>query len=221
MDTSIDDPAYRAAVTDLLGVLAYGELSASLRMAADGVLAPSLAIQAGIARLAATDYRHYEVLVGRMDDLGIDAEAAMQPFVAPFTGFHERTRPNDWLEGLTKAYIGDGIARDFYQEMAAFVDEGTREIMASALDSQAASDFIVEVVTAAIKLDSTAAGRLALWGRRLLGEALSNGQLVAAERDALAGLLVGSGADLTQVGQMFERLQQRHQARMARLGLQA
>ena len=125
------------------------------------------------------------------------------------------------LEGLTKAYIGDGIARDFYQEMAAFVDDGTREIMATALDSQAASDFIVEVVTAAIKLDNTASGRLALWGRRLLGEALSNGQLVAAERDALAGLLVGSGADLTQVGQMFERLQQRHQARMARLGLQA
>lgn len=221
METTVDDPAYRAAITDLLGVLAYGELSASLRLASDGVLAPSLGIQSGIARLAAMDYRHYEDLVARMGELGIDAEAAMAPFVAPFTGFHERTRPNDWLEGLTKAYIGDGIARDFYREMAAFVDEQTRATMSRTLDDQAAADFLVEVVTAAIKMDSTAAGRLALWGRRLLGEALSNGQLVAAERDALAGLLVGSGADLTQVGQMFERLQQRHQQRMARLGLQA
>ena len=108
MDTSIDDPAYRAAVTDLLGVLAYGELSASLRMAADGVLAPSLAIQAGIARLAAADYRHYEVLVGRMQDLGIDAEAAMQPFVAPFTGFHERNL--DLIRTEQGAILGRPIA---------------------------------------------------------------------------------------------------------------
>ena len=34
-------------------------------------------------------------------------------------------------------------------------------------------------------------GRLALWGRRLVGEALSQAQRVAAERDALAALLVG------------------------------
>jgi hypothetical protein len=72
-----------------------------------------------------------------------------------------------------------------------------------------------------IRTDGRATGKLSLWGRRLLGEALSQGQSVAVEREALTGLLVGGGADLTDIGQMFTRLTDRHRQRMARLGLSA
>ena len=61
---------------------------------------------------------------------------------------------------------------------------------------------------------------MALWGRRLLGEALSQAQAVAVERDPLSALLVGA-ADLGEVGQMSTRLTDNHQKRMARLGLAA
>jgi hypothetical protein len=48
---------------------------------------------------------------------------------------------------------------------------------------------------------------------------------VAAERDALAALLVGGmsrrGADLAEVGRMFARLTENHTKRMASLGLSA
>ena len=71
---------------------------------------------------------------------------------------------------------------------------------------------------AAIEADPRLAGRLALWGRRLVGEALSQAQRVAAERDALAALLVGGmshrGADLAEVGRMFARLTENHTRRM-------
>src|SRR5262249_24005375 len=43
---SLDDPAYHAAVVDLLGVLAYGELSAFVRLAADAALAPRIGDEA-------------------------------------------------------------------------------------------------------------------------------------------------------------------------------
>ena len=172
-----------------------------------------------MAGFAATEYRQYEVLVDRLATLGIEAEDAMQPFVAPFSAFHDRTRPRSWVEGLIKAYVGDGIAKDFYREMASFVDAETRAVMDHALDDAGAGDFIVSVVRDAIQTDPTAKGRLSLWGRRLLGEALSQGQSVAVERDALTGLLVGGGADLTAIGQMFTRLTDRHSQRMARLGL--
>jgi len=69
--------------------------------------------------------------------------------------------------------------------------------------------------------DRTAGGRLALWGRRLLGEALSQAQAVAVERDAMSALLVGGGVDLAEVGQMFTRLTDNHTARMQALGLQS
>jgi hypothetical protein len=56
-----------------------------------------------------------------------------------------------------------------------------------------------------------------------VGEALSQAQRVAAERDALAALLVGGidrpGADLAEVGRMFARLTENHTKRMAALGL--
>jgi hypothetical protein len=80
-------------------------------------------------------------------------------------------------------------------------------------------------VRAAINDDPRNGGRLALWGRRLVGEALSQAQRVAAERDALSTLLVGGverpGADLAEIGRMLARLTDNHARRMAALGLAA
>jgi len=80
-------------------------------------------------------------------------------------------------------------------------------------------------VRAAIRADPRVSGRLALWGRRLVGEALTQAQRVGVERDALSSLLVGApgrpGADLAELGRMFARLTDEHTRRMARLGLAA
>ena len=54
-----------------------------------------------------------------------------------------------------------------------------------------------------------------------MGEALSQAQAVAVDRDALSALLVGGGVDLGEVGRMFTRLTENHQKRMGRLGLTA
>ena len=48
--TSTEDPTYHAAVVDLLGVLAYGELTAFIRMAVDSDLAPTLLAEVGDGR---------------------------------------------------------------------------------------------------------------------------------------------------------------------------
>ncbi|MGL4178191.1 MAG: ferritin-like fold-containing protein [Dermatophilaceae bacterium] len=219
--TSDEDPHYRAAVVDLLGVLAYGELTAFIRMAVDSDLAPTLSLKSSMAQLANAEYLQYVQLVERMTAMGIEPEPAMAPFVAPLTAYHERTKPKGWLEGLVKAYVGEGIAKDFYREMSALVDAETRAVMNLALDDAAETEFIVSIVRDALRTDRTAAGRLALWGRRLLGEALSQAQAVAVERDAMSALLVGGGVDLAEVGAMFTRLTTNHEKRMNRLGLAA
>jgi tRNA-(MS[2]IO[6]A)-hydroxylase (MiaE)-like len=219
------DPEYREAVVDLLGVLAYGELTAFSRLAADAELAPTLEDKAALARQAVSEFRHYELLEDRLRRLGADVRAAMQPFVAAVDDFHDRTRPSSWLEGLVKAYVGDGIATDFYREVAAYLDEGTRGLVEEVLADTGQAEFAVRAVRAATERDPAASGRLALWGRRLVGEALSQAQRVAAERDALSSLLIGSGsrsgADLAEVGRMFTRLTEAHIGRMGRLGLSA
>ena len=81
---------------------------------------------------------------------------------------------------------------------------------------------------AAIEADPRVAGRLALWGRRLVGEMLSQAQRVAADRDALVTLIVGGmtpagqpAFDLAGLSLMFARLTENHTHRMQSMGLSA
>src|SRR6478609_1927166 len=147
----------------------------------------------------------------------------MAPFRAPIDRFHEHTAPGDWYEGLIKAYVGDGLANDFYREIAAYLDADTRDLIVASLEDAGHAEFVVGRVRAAIAADPRLGGRLALWGRRLMGEALTQAQRVAADRDSLTALLAGGidrpGLDLAAIGRMFTRITERHTERMAELGL--
>ncbi|WP_328562559.1 ferritin-like domain-containing protein [Streptomyces coelicoflavus] len=223
-DSAAADPQYRAAVVDLLGALAYGELAAFERLAEDAKLAPTLADKAELAKMASAEFHHFERLRDRLAGIGEEPTGAMEPFVAAYDGFHKQTDPSDWLEGLVKAYVGDSIASDFYREVAARLDTDTRELVLAVLDDTGHAGFAVEKVRAAIDADPRVGGRLALWARRLMGEALSQSQRVVADRDALSTMLVGGvadGFDLAEVGKMFSRITEAHTKRMAALGLAA
>lgn len=220
-----DNSQYRAAVIDLLAVLAVSELTAFERMAADSVLAPTFADKASIGELATAEFRHFIALRNRLVELGADPEVAMEPFRQTLEDFHMKTKPTDWLEGLMKTFVGDGIGLDFYREISSYVDPKTRELVHEVCDDLSQAAYVVERIRTAIEEDPKVAGRLALWGRRLVGEALSQAQRVAAERDALAALIIGGvdrpGADLAEIGRMLARLTDNHSRRMADLGLAA
>ncbi len=222
---ALEDPQYREAVIDLLGVIAYGEISAFERLAEDAKLAPTLEDKIAIASMAATEFGHLAMLQDRLTELGTDPFAAMAPFQDALDRFHEYTAPSDWYEGLIKAYVGDGLAADFYREIAAYLDPRTRDLILASLTDSGHSQFVIDRVRSAIAADPRLGGRLALWGRRLMGEALIQAQRVAAERDALSALLAGGvdrpGLDLAAMGRMFTRITELHAARMAELGLDA
>ena len=145
-----------------------------------------------MASLAALQIKHFDTVRARLGGLDVDVMEAMKPFHAPFDEFHAQTKPKDWLEGLVLAYVGNGFAADFYREVAAFVDPDTRALVHQVLADEGHADFVIEEVRAAIAADPRVAGRLALWGRRLVGEALSQAQRVAADREALTHLLTGT-----------------------------
>jgi tRNA-(MS[2]IO[6]A)-hydroxylase (MiaE)-like len=219
------EPEHRAGVpiegvTDLLGLLAYASLVAFFRLAEDASLAAMLPDKADLAGMAVTQFGHFELLRRRITELGAEPDAVMQPFVEPIDAFHARTAPSNWLEGLVKAYVGDGIAADFYRLIAQLLDQPTRTLVLSVLADSGHSEFAITRVREAIAADPAVAGRLALWARRLVGEALSQAQRVAAERAALARLLAGgSAAQLGEIGRMFAALTDAHAQRMAALGL--
>jgi hypothetical protein len=222
-------PDQQSGIIDLLGMLAYAELDAYFRLTDDAALAPSLADKAALAGMAVAEFGHFQLLCERLAALGTEPDQAMAPFVPALDAFHARTAPADWLEGLVKAYVGDGIAADFYRSVAELVDPQTRDLVLRVLADTGHAEFVIARVRAAIAADPQVGGRLALWARRLVGEALAQAYRVVADRRALAGLLAGAAPgkpgpsgqtrQLGDIGRMFARITDAHAQRMASLGL--
>jgi hypothetical protein len=212
------------AVIDLLGVLAYGELVAFERTAADASLAPTLEDKTALAQMAAAEFAHFEQISAHLTSLGTDPIAAMQPFVSALNQFHNTLTPRDWLEGLLKAYVGDGIANDFYREISSHMDSETAKLVTEVLADVGHAEFAVERIRTAIEQDPKVAGRLALWGRRLMGEMISQATLVAGSRPALQELFLRPPAGetamtATELTAMVNRLTVGHAKRMDIIGL--
>jgi len=216
-----DQQAAGDGVVDLLGLLGYASLVAFFQLSDDAALATSIDDKAALAEMAVAEFGHFRLLRDQLARTGTEPAEAMRPFAAVVDAFHARTAPSDWLEGLIKAYVGDGIAADFYRVVAELLDPPTKALVVEVLSDTGHAEFAVARVRAAIQADPRVAGRLALWARRLVGEALGQAQRVAAEREPLARLLAGgSASQLGEIGRMFARLTDAHEQRMAALGLE-
>ena len=213
------DAADHPGVGELFAVLAYGEISAFYRLADDAKMSPTLAGRVALARMAGSEMRHFVTLESALTDRGVDVYDAMAPFVTALDDYHASTHPSTWLESLVKAYVGDGIAADFYLEIADRLDDSVGAVVREVLAETGHSAFVAQEVGDAVRTSTTEKDRLMLWGRRLLGEAIISAQYVMGQREALTDLVLTASGDLNGVAALFDRMQQRHTERMTVLGL--
>ena len=118
-----------------------------------------------------------------------------------------------------KTYIGDALAADFYLEIADAAARRGRRRGASGAVGDRALAVRRRRGPAAVTASEKQRHRLALWSRRLLGEAITQAQYVMADHDELVDLVMSSGEGLTQMTEFFDRLQHTHSTRMHELGL--
>jgi 1,2-phenylacetyl-CoA epoxidase catalytic subunit len=206
-------------ITQLFALLAYGEVAAFYRLTEEARMAPNLGGRINMASMAAAEMGHYEVLREALAQRGVDVVAAMGGYTSALENYHQLTTPSTWLEALVKTYIGDALAADFYLEIADALPGDIADIVRAVLAETGHSQFVVAEVRDAVAASSMQRSRLALWSRRLLGEAITQAQYVLAEHDELVDLVMSGAGGIGQMTEFFDRLQRTHAERMTELGL--
>ena len=223
-ETSAESPAPRITadhpgIDKLFALLAYGEVAAFYRLTDEARMAPNLRGRIAMASMAAAEMRHYELLRDALQARGVDVEQGMSGYISALENYHRLTTPSTWLEALVKTYIGDALAADFYLEIADVLPDEVAGVVRAVLSETGHSQFVVAEVRDAVTVSGRQRNRLALWGRRLLGEAITQAQFVLAEHDELADLVMSGTGGLGQITEFFDRLQHTHADRMGELGL--
>jgi tRNA isopentenyl-2-thiomethyl-A-37 hydroxylase MiaE len=206
-------------VSELFALLAYGEVAAFYRLTDEARMAPDLRGRISMARMAAAEMGHYELLRDALERRGVDVVPAMYRYASALEDYHRLTMPSTWLEALVKTFVGDALAADFYLEIADALPDEVAGVVRAVLSETSHSQFVVAEVRAAVNASEKQRSRLALWSRRLLGEAITQAQYVLADHDELVNLVVSGTEGLTQLSEIFDRLQRTHNDRMQQLGL--
>ncbi len=213
---------------DLLGLVAYTQLAVFGRLAADAAQSPSLAARQRISVLAASVLGRQAKVLDRIGTPGA-AQARMAVFDGAYDDFDARTVPGGWWEGVLKGYVGHGVAEDFCRLIAQGLATEDREFVVDALALGREADESVAAIVEAAAGDAVLASRLALWGRRLVGEALNAVQALLADHPSVARLVAaGAEGGAAKAGSVagsqawvFAQLTAEHTRRMGRLGLAA
>lgn len=206
-------------IVELFALLAYGEVAAFYRLTDEARMAPNLNGRINMAGMAAAEMAHYDLLHDALVSRGVDVIPAISKYASALENYHRLTMPSTWLEALVKTYIGDALAADFYSEIVVVLPDEVADVVRGVLAETGHSQFVVAEVRAAVAASEMQRSRLALWSRRLLGEAITQAQYVMAEHDELVELVVSGNDGLGRMTEFFDRLQRTHADRMTELGL--
>lgn len=221
-DAKLEENINRVALRELtpeLGLFlsraAYVQL-ALFEMASRAMsTAPDAAGKNALSGVATRSLAKYEGLVAEMRRAGEDPERTMQRSAREIDAFRRDTEGADWFEQLVSSYVIGGFLDDFFVRLAAgLADADAGRRVASLLATPSGDEATIAQLQQAMQADPPLASRLALWGRRLVGDTM----LVARESLAVPEVSAHDDARLEPV---FTELIAAHTRRMDALGLTA
>ena len=180
-----------------LGQLAYLQLSQFEILTNELKYSPNTTYKAELSEAAAKNFEKYRAISTKISALGIDPTDAMDPFVERIETFHSRTNGMDWHETIIKIYLVAGLLDDFYRRLASGLESSLRTEVESALKNDKFATFAKQVLVESMTKDKQLGDRLALWGRRIMGDTLL--ELRAAfDNRKLAGITKGKKLTLEE-----------------------
>lgn len=197
-----------------LGQAAYLQLEqfqTLSRVAADTDALAAKEVVSGAAGLALSKHQGIVAEIRRRGDEPADV---MRPFAEEIEGFRALLVGSDWRETLLAALMTGGLLDDFFIRLAGGLPGDVGPRIAQLLGSDSGQEGLLEVLRGEIAADQQLGSRLAMWGRRLVGDTL----LVARSALHLSG---NRAADEERIEPIFTELIAAHTRRMDALGLTA
>lgn len=159
-------------LSHFLGQAAYLQLSFFENLSRAVTASPTTASKEAVSKVAAIVLTRHHGLVTELEKLGKDPAVAMEPFVTQIDGFQSRTKGSDWAESLLAYYVEAGILDDGFVSIAQGFDRHHSERIAGLLNDGKPGALIAGQLRTAIAENPRLASRLALFGRRLVGDVL-------------------------------------------------
>jgi hypothetical protein len=196
-----------------LGQAAYLQLTLFENISALVAEAPTIEGKESLSRAAAISLDRYQRLANEIRRTG-DPAAVMGPYTTGIDFFQSVTKGRTWHEGLVTSHITAGILDDFFARLAVGLPGADAARVKEIYGADSHEQLLAEQIRLGIAADPSLSSRLAMWGRRLVGDTM----LVA--RSALA-TEAASAPDESRIEPVFTELIAAHTRRMDALGLTA
>lgn len=203
----------------LLGRVAYLHLALFESASAVAARATDLADRESVTGVAAALLEQHTAVVAILAAHGLDTAPAMAPYAPEIDRYRRRLADSGWHESVLTLHLCAGLLDDFFAALAAGLPGPEGERLATLLERDVGHDALVGILETGIRADRRLASRLALWGRRLVGDTLLLARSALADAHDHAG--VPTSTDERRVEPVLNDLIARHSRRMDRLGLTA
>ena len=212
--TKVDLHEFAPEPMAFLGRAAYVQLTQFENLSRAISNAPSTAAKTAIGRAAELSLAKHRMLVDEITKAGGIPAAVMEPSTADVDRFERATHGADWFETLVTCYLTAGFLDDFFARLAVGLPADERRRVEAVFAGPSGEAVLVELLKAAIEENPRLSSRLAMWGRRLVGDTMlvARSSLLHSENHK---------SDEARIEPVFTELIAAHTRRMDALGLTA
>lgn len=212
--TKVDLAELTPDVSSYLGKAAYLQLTIFENLGRAIAMAPTTDAKANLSRAAALSLSKHHGLTTEIERHGFAPSDLMEPHRYDIDQFQRLTQGTDWFETLITCYVTAGFLDDFFVRLAAGLPKETAGHVVAVFATDSGEPFVAAEILAAIDANPRLAARLAMWGRRLVGDTMliARWALEASENHH---------SDEARIEPVFTELIAAHTRRMDALGLTA
>ncbi len=155
-----------------LGLTTYLQLELYEAAARAVAGAPNLKSKEVLARSAGITLAKHQRFSDELRRRGREPHLVMMPYTPVIDEFLARIDTEDWHQHVLSIYLVGGLFDGFFAELARGLEDPFRADAISILRDDSGRKELQELLAGEIAVDPPLAHRLALWGRRLVGDTL-------------------------------------------------